>query len=186
MMADLNKISLSDKQLIISSVDNAFRRLFLIFWIFLLSSSVLLYYTPFQYSVLIFFILVALMSIYWHRLRIPANFWPVSIRKEENLIFVNKRQFLLEDLLFLSFYETEGYTIIRLEARRNNILFPREVRLISNCSGYEEAVHLCRQIRDFIDPDLKINHIRSVSGKSKPVGWRGSGKIQFDKWEFIE
>lgn len=185
-MVDLNKISLSDKGLIISRVDNAFRSIFLIFWICLLSASCLLCYTTFLYSILIFFILVALISIYWHRLRIPANFWPVSIRKDEHSVFVNKRGFLLEDLLFLSFYETEGYTIIRLEARRNNILFPREVRLISDCSGYEEAVHLCRQIRDFIDPDLKINHVRSVSGKSKPTSWRGSGKIEFDKWEFIE
>ncbi|HTN18597.1 MAG TPA: hypothetical protein VL092_12985, partial [Chitinophagaceae bacterium] len=185
IMSERNKIQYTNEGLIIAGISNRSRWLFLLYWMLLISIMPVLLYL-FGFNTLLIAGIVGFISLSWRRLRIPANFRPVKVRKDRDFVYVNHKVLPLEELLFLSIHETEGYAIIRLEARRTNILFPREARLLSDCSGFKEALQLCREIRDFIDPDLKINHVMWVSGKGRNIGRWGSRRIEFEHWEFIQ
>lgn len=184
-MSNSNKIIQSDGELLIAGLDRRSRWLFLLYWL-LFGLTLALVVTTFEFSTVLVLSIPAFVFINWSRLRFPANFRTLKLRKDQDFIYVNKKALLLEELLFLSFHETEACTIIRLEACRKNILFPKEAKLMSDCSGFEEALQACRQIRDFIDPDLKINHVMLVSGKSRNTGPWGSRDIKFEHWEFIQ
>lgn len=184
-MSKRDKIQHTDDGLIIAGISSRSRWLFLLYWL-LFGLTLALLVTTFEFSTILVLSIPAFVCINWSRLRFPANFRTLKLRKDQEFIYVNKKALPLEELLFLSFHETEAYAIIRLEARRKNILFPKEAKLMSDCSGFEEALQLCREIRDFIDPDLKINHVMLVSGKSRNIGRWGSRDIKFEHWEFIQ
>jgi hypothetical protein len=185
MMSKGNKIVQSGNELLIAGLSSKSRWFFLLYWI-LLGTALVFLTTTFDFSTILVFFIPAHFFINWSRLRFPANFRPLTLRKDNEFVYVNNKALPLEELLFLSFHETEAYAIIRLEARRENILFPKEVKLMSDCSGFEEALQVCRDIRDFVDPDLKINHVMLVSGKSENTGRWGSRRIKFEHWEFIQ
>ncbi len=123
-------------------------------------------------------------------LRIPVNFFDIVIVKSPDGLFINKKFFPFEDLIFLSIRESEEYGVIRLEAKRKNILFENQKTLVANIESFERAVSLSRQLRDFISLDLKINNI--TMGFSAPRLWRGyfemgGGKsADVENWNFIE
>lgn len=103
----------------------------------------------------------------------------IIIEKFMTHLQINRKKMIWEDLMFLSIREKELYNIIRLEAKRKNMLIANEVVLINNCASFDEAVHLCRQFRDFIDPNLKINVATNYISRS-------GGKSDLENWHYIE
>ena len=180
---------LNENELLIPRVDNGFRLTYMFFCLLAVGTPVSIFLFPCLLGVVVFFLWLPFVMTFWHRLSPPANFWPLRICKSGEYLYVNKKAFRLDELIFLSFSDHENCTTIRLEARRNYIIFSKEARLISNCSNVEEAIQLCRKLRDFINPQLKINYIRLVKGKSNYMNighGGGRGDTLHDHWEFID
>jgi hypothetical protein len=114
---------------------------------------------------------------YWFKREPIAQ---LTIRKVTNYIQLNQKKILFDDLLFLSIRESENYRIIRLEAKRKNIVFANEVIITSNCDSLDEAVSLCRQIRDFIDVNLKINMVEMAVNRA------GRKDAKNEIWHYVE
>lgn len=67
-------------------------------------------------------LLAMLLPVFRYQLPVTPIFHPLIIRKEQECVFVGSKRFLFEELIFLSFHETENYRIIRLEGRRKHAL----------------------------------------------------------------
>lgn len=119
----------------------------------------LVWYYKFIATITLVVMLIFIGSILFHFFKFPANFNPIILKKDIPYFYIGKKKINFEDLLFLSLREKDAYRVIRLEAKRENILISNEIKLFTNCKNFEEALYLCRQVRDFIDPNLKINHI---------------------------
>ncbi|MGC4057275.1 MAG: hypothetical protein QM743_04020 [Chitinophagaceae bacterium] len=184
-MNDIQKMyQAEDGKIIIPGLSNRARFRYVLYVTLLALGLLILVTELYEYPVVLLFVGVLVIS--FRRLyMLPADFRPIVISLNEDMVQVNKKGFPAEEILFLSFRQIEDYRIVRLEARRKHILFAREAILKTNCSGVEEALAFCRSIRDFIDPELKINHMRLVSGKSEDTG-QGSKSIKFEHWEFVQ
>lgn len=101
---------------------------------------------------------------------------------------MNRKKMPFDDMLFLSIREKDNYKIIRLEGKRKNILRANEKILKTDCKNFEEAYLLCRSIRDFINPELKINNIKIGSGSSANIagGMSSSRSEDIEIWEFMD
>ena len=153
--------------------------------------QVLVVYLGFDYDSIFYFIFFILLLSFARVLQRPANWHPVKIQVSKEEVFINGKALRKEDLIFLSFHQTEECRTIRLEAKRNNIFIANEARIVSNCSGEDEAIEICRVIRDYIDPTLKICFVRLVKGKSKRSDFVDdfgdlSNDIRFEKRYFID
>ena len=135
-------------------------------------------------------ILIPVLTTFRPLIKPPPLFFDIIMSKQQDHLLVNGKKFYYEDLLFLSFKEAEGYRIIRLEAKRRNILFAHEKILITQSNSLEESLSLARQLRDFISPDLKINHV--TMGESAPsvyygyFGNRGGRNREVEMWHLID
>ena len=108
-------------------------------------------------------ILVTFYALFVADLFLPSILRDIVISKSEHSIYINGKELLLKDVLFLSFREADHFKYIKLESKRTNILSKNEILLNNECESFDEALHLCRVMRDFIDPDLLINYIS--------IGW---------------
>ena len=153
--------------------------------LFLLSILVIFFNLALIYALII---LVFLGITYRQFVFYSYNFRTTIISKTPDGILINNKKILFEDFLFLSLREKDFYKIIRFEAKRNNILVANEKILKTNCKNYEHALLVCKGIRDYIHPSLKINNIKvgyvpSRFGSKNAKGRRDESK---EIWEFIE
>jgi hypothetical protein len=109
----------------------------------------------------------------------PIVFNDITIKKNEHGCSINNKIIDVEKLLFLSIRQKDGYKIIRLEMVRKHILLANEFILFSDVENLEQGIHLCKQIKQFIHPDLKINVIKIGSSSN------GSDR-NLEKWHFVE
>jgi hypothetical protein len=175
-----------DDELIVSEIEGNLRgRYYLSAFGFVLVQAVVLY-LGYDYDGIFYFGFFILFILYGDVLKRPANWRPVKIRVSEDEVFVNNKTLRKEDLIFLSFHQINDCRTICLEAKRSNIFRPNEAWIVSNCSGEDEAIRICRVIRDFIDPALPICYVRLVKGKSERSDYRQDGDITFEKRYFIE
>jgi hypothetical protein len=143
-------------------------------------------YLFFEFALVIGIILFTTLR---HFLPFPANFFGIIIKKQDGNLWINKKVIPYEDLLFLSLREKDFYKIIRLEAKRKNILIANEKILASDCEGFEDALSLCREIKSFIDPNLKINNIKIGTGRANNYGdYTSSGgrNENIEIWEYVD
>jgi hypothetical protein len=110
----------------------------------------------------------------------PVTLRKIVISKNDAILRLNSKQMPLDSLLFLSVREKENYLIIRLEATRKNIMFANEKMLYTGCSNLDESLAICRQIRDFIDPVLKINVVMM------PINRAGIHNKDQEIWHYVE
>jgi len=176
----------NENVLVIPGLSVKSRIMYTIRWLIVLITFGLSCLLPILYNIVVVLVLILpVVSTFWYKFKFPANYWPLTIIRSGTTLQVGKRNFQFEDLLFLSFKEDEFYSVIRIEAKRKSILFSNEVQLMNNCSGFEEALSYCRQIRNFIDPNLKINYMRRGQGKSVDMG-QGSGSLEFEDWVYLD
>lgn len=180
-----------DNELVVSEIGKAMRGRYYLSATTFITFQLLIFYFGYYYNSVFYLGFLFIFIIYGSVLKRPANWNPVKIRVSGDAVFINKKEIKKEDLIFLSFHQKEECSTIRLEAKRNNIFRPNEARLISNCANDDEAIELCRVIRDFIDPALQICYIRLVKGKSESVGFTGKvsdldDSIVFEKRYFID
>lgn len=183
------KLSFVNDEIIVSEISNDLRLNYYSSALIFILLEALVFYLGYDYDGIFYFGFLILLIRYGDVLKKPANWRPVTIRVSEDEVFVNNKALRKEDLIFLSFHQTEKCRIIRLEAKRNNILIPNEAKILSDCSNEDEATQICRVIRDYIDPNLKICYVRIVKGKSKRPGYVShqlSNDITFEKRDFIE
>ncbi|MFA6151945.1 MAG: hypothetical protein WC716_11535 [Chitinophagaceae bacterium] len=184
-------LKIVDDELIVSEIGNDMRIRYYLFAITFILIGALVIYLGYDYDSIFYVGFVGIFSVYGRVLKRPANWRPVKIKVSSELVFINRKKLRKEDLIFLSFHQTDECRTIRLEAKRSNIFRPNEARILSNCSSEEEAIDICRIIRDYIDPDLKICYVRLVKGKSKRADFVSdfgdlSNDITFEKRYFIE
>ncbi|MBK7763370.1 MAG: hypothetical protein IPI46_08340 [Bacteroidetes bacterium] len=148
------------------------------------------FYTELVNPLILLAILFSLIFTFKEFLKLPANFFDIVMVKSLEGVIINKTLFKYEDLIFLSFRENENYSVIRLEAKRKNILFANDLKLIAGLDSFDRALTLSRQLRNFISLDLKINHI--TMGFAAPRLWRGYFEMpatkasDIENWHFID
>ncbi len=173
-------------ELIISEISNDLRwRYYLSALSFVFVQAVVLY-LGYDYDSLFYLGFLILFIRYGYVLKRPANWRPVKIKVIDEVVFVNNKKLKKEDLIFLSFHQTDKCRTISLEAKRSNIFRPNEAIILSDCSGEDEAIRICKVIRDFIHPSLQICYVRLVKGKSERSDYLSDGDITFEKRYFIE
>lgn len=187
-MVELNVVN---NDLVVSKISNDLRVRYYFFATIFISIQLLVLYVAYDYHSIFYGAFLFIFINYGNALKRPANWHPVVIKKNDDVVFVNNKQIKKEDLIFLSFHQTDECRTIRLEAKRNNIFIANEARIVSNCSCEDEAIEICRVIRDFIEPTLQICYVRLVKGKSKRSDFINentslSGDVVFEKRYFIE
>lgn len=186
------KVNFVNGELIVSAISNDLRLKYYFLAACFIILEILVFYLGYHFGGIFFFGFLILLIRFGSVLKRPANWHPVKISVSEDEVFVNNKALRKEDLVFLSFHQTEECKIIRLEAKRNNIIKPNEAKILSDCANEDEAIEICRVIRDFIDPDLKICYVRLVKGKRKRSDFVGnimanlSDDIRFEKRYFID
>jgi hypothetical protein len=183
-------IDFVNEELIVSEVAKNLRLKYYFFATSFILLEALVLYLGYDYDGIFYFVFLILLIRYGNVLKRPANWRPVKIRVSEENIFVNNKALRKEDLICLSFHQTEKCSIIRLEAKRNNILIPNEAKILSDCSNEEEATQICRVLRDYIDPNLQICFVRLVKGKRRSSNFKtslfhSSYDTKFEKRDFI-
>lgn len=185
------ELKFANNELIISEIESDLRLRYYFFAIAFIILQSIIFYVACDYDSIFFVPLVILFVTNGKLLKRPANWQPVKIRVEGELVFVDKKILKKEDLIFLSFHQTENCSTIRLEAKRSSIFRPNEAILLNNCKSEDEAISICRVVRDYIDPALQICFVRLVKGKSKRSDFVDdfgdlSNDITFEKRYFIE
>ena len=114
-----------------------------------------------------------------HILFAPSVFFNIRITKVDDGILINRKKMLTEEMLFLSIREKDAYKVIRLEAQRRNIIKANEKVLKTDCIDFEDAYRMCCSLRDFMNPALKINHIK--------IGYNTAGNPDesIEVWEYM-
>lgn len=187
----MSKIKFVNGELIVSAISNDLHLNYYSSTLIFILLEAFVFYLGYDYNGIFYFGFFILLIRYGYVLKRPANWHPVKIRVSDEEVFVNNKALRKEDLIFLSFYQTDECRTIRLEAKRNNIFIANEARIVSNCSGEDEAIEICRVIRDYIDPTLKICFVRLVKGKCKRSDFVDdfgdlSNDIRFEKRYFID
>lgn len=185
------KLKVEHDELIVSEISNSLRVNYYSSALIFILLEAFVFYLGYDFNGIFYFGFFILLIRYGDVFKRPANWHPVKIRISEKEVFVNNKALRKEDLIFLSFHQTDKCRTIRLEAKRNNIFRPNEAIILSDCSGEDEAIQICRIIRDYIDPNLKICFVRLVKGKRKSVQFiykmsHLSNDIEFEKRYFIE
>lgn len=178
-----------EHKLVLPAISSSDRSKFILRWILVLMAFMLPFLFRWRVLFILWLLVLPAIKTWWNYFKLPSNFHKRILYKSDNKVYVGKRQFYLDDLLFLSFREDENYRIIRLEVKRNALMIPNESVLITNCSGLDEALRLCRIVKNFIHPSLLINHIKIGYGKAKVENLYESGSregLRFDVWEYIE
>lgn len=173
-----------DNSLIIPALPMRNKLIYILVNVLPVLTVILFWYFQFISTQMTIVILIFIISILFHFYKFPANFNPIILRKDFPFFYIGKKKINFDDLLFLSLREKDAYRIIRLEAKRENILISNEIKLFSNCKNFEEALYLCRQVRDFIDPNLKINHI--TIGNSAVNSGGGGSNDDIEVWTYID
>lgn len=175
--------------LIIEAISIKKKVLYFVAYFVPLCILIILYTLGFIPYYLIFIIAIFLWYTYKTFLTFPANFTRIILSKYEYGIQINHKRIPFEDLLFLSIREDELYKQIRIEAKRKNILFSNEKILFSHCKNFEHAISLCRELKKFIDPNLKINQIKIGSARSSSLltsDSAGSPNSKVEVWNYID
>lgn len=185
------ELKVEHDELIVSEIRNNLRLSYYSSALIFILLEAFVFYLGYDYDGIFYFGFFILLLRYGYVLKRPANWHPVKIRVSEEEVFINDKALRKDDLIFLSFNQTDKCRTIRLEAKRNNIFKPNEASILSDCSGEEEAIRICRIIRNFIDPSLQICYVRVVKGKSKTSGFRNSlfhssRDTEFEKRYFID
>jgi hypothetical protein len=115
----------------------------------------------------------------------PILLKDITINANENGCNINNKQIDTEKLLFLSIREKDDYKIIRLEMVRKNILIANEQILFTDVDSLEDGIRLCRIIKQFIHPDLRINQIKIGSGGASMYNPGGNRNRDLEDWCFI-
>lgn len=113
-------------------------------------------------------------------------FSAITIRKHPDGIWINKRLMPFDEMLFLSLRERDDYAVIRLEGKRETMLKANETVLKTNCRDFEHAYHFCSELRAFIHPELRINHIKIGYGRGAyESDGEGSKNENVEVWEYL-
>lgn len=159
--------------------------------IIILAIVVFLLLNHFKTNLILLCLAIPQLITFRRFLFIPDGFTDTVIIKKADEVLINGKSFEYDKLLFLSMKESEQYHIIRLEARRDAILFANEKILIHQRMDYDTSLSYCRFIRDFISPDLKINDV--TIGNDEPdtgnmYGETGGGHRDSDIeiWHYID
>ena len=117
---------------------------------------------------------------------LPMIFFRITLRKHPHGLVINGKLMRFDDMLFLSLREKDAYRVIRLEAKRSNILFSNEKVLKTKCKNFDEALAVCQQLRNFIHPDLRINHIKAGYARDENAGdGNGRKSDEVEVWDFL-
>ncbi|MCC7029478.1 MAG: hypothetical protein IT257_04165 [Chitinophagaceae bacterium] len=116
----------------------------------------------------------------------PMVFSAITLRKHPEGLLIGQQLMRFEDMLFLSLRERDHYAVIRLEGKRDTMLKANETILKTDCRSFEEACDFCLQLRAFIHPGLRINHIKIGYGRGAyEADGEGARNENVEVWEYL-
>jgi hypothetical protein len=151
-----------------------------------------IYIAPLNLLGFIIIFLFAFYFAYTSPFHKPAIFTDVSISKYGKQLILNGKHIVRDDILFLSFREADDCQYIKLEMKRKRIYIANEILLCNECTSYDEALELCRAIRDFIDEGILINYMSMAWAKSNTEPYetatepRARKSALLENWNYVE
>jgi hypothetical protein len=99
----------------------------------------------------------------------PARATMLNLCSTENGLLIDNKLLPWDKVLFLSFRQAEGCTMLRLELVRRNILFANEHVLYAGCRSYEHALELGKFVKQHLGNTIPLVYMAADTSNKLSV-----------------